>query len=248
MPKSTAAVEAPITVTRETLDETPARALKLLRGLGTRPAIRGALAKRGYSDADHAEGWSLLHAASGYVAGGPTTTVDADVEAAIHAVDAWEHSELPVIRATLARHAPAIGDALLAGTHVESGVGALVVVETVLDRLDALEKSKHKEDHAALAVLAKRGIDKAARHQIRAALDKAKTGASATPSADDTATTAADGKHVAALAKLRSWYEEWAGIAHSAITRRDHLILLGLAKRKAPAKKPPAAPAKPATP
>jgi hypothetical protein len=40
-----------------------------------------------------------------------------------------------------------------------------------------------------------------------------------------------------ALLKLKSWYDEWSDVARVVITRRDHLIRLGLAKRKTGRKK-----------
>ena len=36
----------------------------------------------------------------------------------------------------------------------------------------------------------------------------------------------------ARLVGAREWYEEWAAIARSELTRKDYLILLGLAQRK----------------
>jgi hypothetical protein len=35
-----------------------------------------------------------------------------------------------------------------------------------------------------------------------------------------------------ALVALRAWIEEWSEVARAVITRRDHLILLGLASRR----------------
>lgn len=55
-----------ITVTRATLDETPARALKLLHGIGVSIPIHGTMTLVGYSDEDHREGWALLQGASNF--------------------------------------------------------------------------------------------------------------------------------------------------------------------------------------
>ncbi len=41
-----------------------------------------------------------------------------------------------------------------------------------------------------------------------------------------------DKAHSEAMMALRHWYEEWSEIARASISRRDYLILLGLAKRK----------------
>lgn len=40
-------------------------------------------------------------------------------------------------------------------------------------------------------------------------------------------------QHQEALVALRHWFEEWSEIARVALTRRNHLISVGLAKRKA---------------
>ncbi len=48
-----------------------------------------------------------------------------------------------------------------------------------------------------------------------------------------------------ALLKLRAWYAEWSEIARASIKRRDHLIALGLARRKSGDKTPTRAPKSP---
>jgi hypothetical protein len=214
---------------------TPQRALKLLRAIGTSLPIRAALAARGYADGDHAEGWTLLHAASGYTPGAAGETIDIGVRDAIRQLDAWDEDGFRVVRATLDRRYPAIAASVLDGIGPSTGPAAVVGVATLLDRLDALEKQKTKEAHAALSVLGDRGIDAAERKRLRALVVAAQSaplvdGASAAGAA--ASRKAADDAHVAALAALRAWYEEWANVARASVKRRDHLILMGLAKRK----------------
>lgn len=228
------------TVGRETLEETPTRVIKFLRAAGTSIPIRGALAQRGYSEDDHQEGWALLHGASGYVpASALVSEIDVGVRDAIRDLDAWDEDGFRVVRATLERRFPDQAKQVLEGLAASTGPTAVLGVKTLLDRLDALEKSKHKDDHAAIALLAKRGVDKDERKRLRALVEKAET--PATSAGDDGAAAAASAarveQRVAALASLRAWYEEWSEIARAAVKRRDHLILLGLAKRKAPSKK-----------
>lgn len=230
-------------VGRETLEETPTRVIKFLRAVGTSIPIRGALAARGYAEDDHQEGWTLLHGASGYVpASALVSEIDVGVRDAIRDLDAWDEDGFRVVRATLERRFPDQAKQVLEGLAASTGPTAVLGVKTLLDRLDGLEKSKHKDDHAAIALLAKRGVDKDERERLRALVEKAET--PATSAGDDGATAAAraasaarDEQRVAALASLRAWYEEWSEIARAAVKRRDHLILLGLAKRKAPSKK-----------
>lgn len=48
------------------LEETPGRPLKLLGATSTNRAIRAALARRGYAQLVHEQGWQLTLKASGY--------------------------------------------------------------------------------------------------------------------------------------------------------------------------------------
>jgi hypothetical protein len=49
----------------------------------------------------------------------------------------------------------------------------------------------------------------------------------------DEARVKAEAEYEEALLDLRDWYVEWAGIARLVVKRRDYLILLGLAERRA---------------
>ncbi len=136
---------------------------------------------------------------------------------------------------------------MFANLEASTGIDAALGILTFLDRLDALEssaarKSTKKEDHAALAALASRGIGEPERKHLRALLKTAQT-AGAVPKADPNAAASLK-KHDAALADLANFYDEWSDIARVVITRRDYLILLGLAKRKTK-KSVPTAPSAP---
>ncbi|MFS8071398.1 MAG: hypothetical protein ACMG6S_33930, partial [Byssovorax sp.] len=124
------------------------------------------------------------------------------------------------------------------GLTASTGAGAVLGVATLLDRLDALEKSPErkatrKADQAALDTLAKRGIPTAERARLRALVITAMTAAKAEEDAGDAAD---DGAPNEAVLKLHAWYGEWSEVARAVIKRRDHLIRLGLAKRKKTAK------------
>lgn len=233
------------TVTQETLDETPVRMIKFLRAVGTVPAIRAALAARGYTPEEHAHGWTLLHTASGYVHDDPELGVITDhgVSQAIATLDAWDEDGIRTVRAALIRH-PKQAAIVLAGIAPTHGAAAVVGVKTLLDRLDALEKSKAAADHAALKTIADRGVTSDERKRLRALIATAEKGTAMKPApvADDGAAA----EHHTALVALRAWFEEWSEIARVAIKRHDRLIRLGLAKRKSP-KKPAPPPAAGAT-
>jgi hypothetical protein len=112
--------------------------------------------------------------------------------------------------------------------------------KNLLDRLDALEGSPDRQatreaDHAALATLERRGLGAAERTRLRGLVQKAQAAAAVDPT-DATADEAAKQNYLADLAALRAWFLEWADTARVAVKRKDYLIRLGLAKRKAPEK------------
>jgi hypothetical protein len=230
---------ATVDVTDETLLATRGRALALLAAAGGVEGIRRALAGRGYTDATHREGWTALHAASGYSPGsaGFVASEPDEVTEARRALDAWDDVNFPIAAASLKHrhpeaHAKLFGDGLSAGSGAES----VVRVEVFLDRLDALTKA----DPAALRTLATRGITPEERSRVRA-LVKAATAFRPVDAQTDDASARSRSKALAerddALRVLRAWYEEWSTIAKQVITRKDWLILMGLAARKKPAKK-----------
>ncbi|XXT22338.1 hypothetical protein WME94_12330 [Sorangium sp. So ce429] len=212
--------------------------------------------ERGYTDEDHREGWDLLHRASGFGTGEPDEVEDAEVGKAIAELDAWDEPHFRLIRAALQRRHPAQEKFVFDNLTAQVGPAAVVSVKTLLDRLDALEKSPaRKDDHAALETLAKRGITREERSRLRQLVDIASGAGTAAEEDDeepigDAATVRAvvdSREHVEALRALHAWYREWAETARAIVKRRDFLVRLGLAHRKVKAKvKPsPAAPPPP---
>lgn len=240
----------PPTVGQETLDATPERAIKFLRGVGTVPAIRSALAACGYTQDEHDRGWKLLHGASGYGHEPDfASAVDPQVHSAIATLDAWDEDGFRIVRAALGRLHPEQAKTVLDGIGPSTGPAAVVGVKLLLDRLDGLAKSKAPADHAAVKTLAARGIGDDQRKRLRGLVEIAEKGTAATaPDPTEAARAAKAAERQAALRDLRSWYDDWADMARASIKRRDRLILLGLAKRRSPRKAAPApAPAKVAT-
>ncbi len=227
---------------RQVLDEAPTRAINLLKTLGTHLAIRATLAARGYTDDDHREGWRLLHDAAGF---SPQTntpgaalvaSLDESVRAAIIQVDAVDEPLVRILRASLGRRFPKQADFVLDGVQATQGAGAVIVVATLLDRLDALASSPSRsatrvEDRKALDLVAQRGYGPERLAELRALVKKAQASPAA-PTATDAA-PATDGARAAALVALHGWWKEWSEVARAIIRRRDHLILLGLARRAA---------------
>src|SRR5260221_12958890 len=56
--------------TRRVLDELPARVVAFLRATGTHAGIRAAMSRGGFTERDHDEGWTLLHAVCAWGTGG----------------------------------------------------------------------------------------------------------------------------------------------------------------------------------
>jgi hypothetical protein len=224
------------------LDEINGRGLKLLGAISSNPHIRRALSRRGYTDATHELGWSLVLKASGYRKPAGEVLEKPEAVAAIAEVDAWDEPSFRVARAALVTH-PEQRSFVFDGLEAQTGAAAVASVTTFLDRLDELEngadrKATRKADHAALAKLGERGIDKAERVRLRHLLAVA----TASPEASGpTPQAAAAAEKQAVLAseqreaKIALWvfWTEWSEIAKVDIRRRDHLIQMGLAKRKA---------------
>ncbi|MDB4928535.1 MAG: hypothetical protein JWM10_1019 [Myxococcaceae bacterium] len=238
---------------RQVLDEAPTRAVRLLKTLGTHLQLRATLAARGYSDDDHREGWRLLHDAAGF---NPQTAapgaalvapLDESVRAAIVELDATDEPLLRILRASLGRRFPEQAAFVLDGVEAAQGAGAVIGVATILGRLDALandpaRKKTRADDRKALDLVAQRGYGPERLKELRALVKKAQSSPDTLPTTTTTATAPADDPaRVAALGALHAWWKEWSEIARAVIRRRDHLILLGLARRAA--RKAAAAPA-----
>ena len=232
------------------LEETPARALAFLRGLGRSPLAHGQLEQAGYRQVDHEEGWQLLFKAAGYAPGVPDAP-DSTGDDAIVTLDAWDENGFARIRAALDRLHPEQSSFVFAGDlEAESGPKAVIGVKTLLDRLDMLDsgkgrpKSAHKADAEAIATLERRGIGEAERARLRALVEEASALGPSAPIREAVQSSAARKEaRTADLAKLHAWYKDWTTTARSVIKQRSSLIALGLANRRARARTQPPAPA-----
>jgi len=240
------------TYDRQLLEETPEKALSFLRAISTKVEIRAALHACGYTEEEQAEGWKLLLESTGYAPASPLVfTDDQKARAAITELDAWDDPGFRRIHAALGRLHAEQDAFLFEGLEAQQGAGSVVSVTTLLDRLDALEGSAaraatRKADKAALATLARRGIDGAIRKHLR---DLVIVAQSAKAPAATPATNDGNDRRERSLVALRSWYRDWSETARAVIRRRDHLVMMGLSKRKrakgpadGPSVPPPASP------
>ena len=225
-----------VDVSDTTLATTVPRALALLRGAGTNLTIRAALQRRGFTKEVRQHGWSLIEKASGHDVDAPASDFDRIVAGAIKTLSDDDDAVLKITEASLRVVFPAQCKYLLAGLIPSEGPEAVLNMATFTTRMKDLEtspdrKDTRKDDLAAVALVEKRGIDPTERARLEELVATANSAEDIDPSVATTAAQEAE-KQRQALAELRTWYEEWAGIAHAVIKRRDHLILLGLAKRK----------------
>jgi hypothetical protein len=232
------------------LAETPGRALKFLGAVSRHRVIRAILAMRGYTQAVHERGFALTLAAAGFRKPVQLVPDTPEASAALAKVDAWDEPNFRIASVALAVDFPEQHAFVFQDLTAQVGAASIGSVTTFLDRLDELEtgkdrKATRKVDHAALAKLAERGIPPEERARVRDLLALAKSA----PADDGFELVAADDAQAvppeqrAAQVALRAWYVEWSEIAKAVIKRRDHLILLGLAKRKTKKKGAAEAPA-----
>jgi hypothetical protein len=227
------------TVSQETLEDTPARVLSFLKGVGTTAAIFAALRARGYTAEEHAHGWRLFDAASGrdQVGRGIIDASDPSISEAIVELDAADEPFVRILRASLGRRFPDIAEMVLGDVKPSTGMGAVVVVDTVLTGISKLERSDHPKRAEALQLIADRRYPPETRERFRKLVTAAQSVPDIVP-ADLESLERMEKEQTQRLIALRMWYEEWAEIAKTTIKRRSHLIRLGLASRRKKASPP----------
>jgi hypothetical protein len=131
----------PPRVSRRTAQRNLARATKFLSTLSRVPEVRAALERgAGYSEQDHALGWSLLLIALGYIRKGTAATPGEPVsqQAALIELDEWDGVNFERARATLKFNFPEQHDYLFQGLTAATGADAIGTVQTFVERVAAL--------------------------------------------------------------------------------------------------------------
>lgn len=224
---------------RATLDRAARRALTFLLAVGRDPVARGLLETRGYSANEHAEGWRLLRAVDPTArAGGHRDEDEAAARLAVARVDAWGHQNLPILDLALRRREPAAHRFVFADDLAAAdGAASTRSVAVFLERVDALVGVASRgvdpavavtprQARVALAILTSRGAGDDVRETVHRWLDFARKHA---------APAAEAGDPDAALQVLHEWLSEWRLVARKVVTRKAHLVALGLVG-KGPAK------------
>jgi hypothetical protein len=249
--KNASAVENLNMPSSVTLNKVPLRAIMFLNGVSTEPEIRARLEKVGYTRVVHEHGLALLAKLTGYspVVDPPPPNA---AKNAVAEIEEWQGPGFVRARAALHANFPAQEQFVFAdGLIACKGAEAVLAIATFLDRCQTLKngrkrKRMRKADQAALELLAERGIDDATLAQLRKLVVLANT-----PVEGPTAPEGAPSDdRTAALFELYRWVTDWSDTTRVVITRRDHQIKLGIARRRSKKVKaqPASAPAAPPAP
>src|SRR5258708_2516400 len=146
--------------TRRVLDELPARVVAFLRATGTHAGIRGAMSRGGFTERDHDEGWTLLHAVCAWGTGGIDPQRALPARSANAALARWVVANFARFRAALERVHPAHANLFPAvEASSSSGASAVLAVATLLQRLDNMDRAVSAGTSAVFVTLARRGLD-----------------------------------------------------------------------------------------
>ncbi len=209
-------------VSRATLEGTIGKASQFLYAVGRTPTVLNVLRKHGYTAQEHRRGHALVDAASTKEL--DASAVDQEVDDALRTLDDWDDKYVPRIGVALTRF-PDIRDTILDGVLVGSSEAAVHNVEKILARVSSAEEASDR-GKAVAARLAEIDIDAAERRRLAGLVRIAR--GSKIFNRDVVAEDPAE----RALLELRDWYYEWSELARQLVTRREHLIRLGLAERR----------------
>lgn len=212
------------------------RGMKFLAAASQVAVIRAALERGGYTNQDHRDGWDLLLTLAGHAStfrGEESDTLRQ--RAAAGELDAWDGPNFDRAHAALDRSYPEQSSYLFDNLSAKQGIDAIASVRAFVDRYAALRdgtdsarKAQRKQDAAAARLLASRHIiDEEEEKRLRTLIEQATTLADAPISQDP-------GARQQVAKKLDDWLADWRMTARTLITRRDHLIRLGLAERRSP--------------
>jgi hypothetical protein len=217
---------------RQVLAALPARVVSFLHAIGSNAVIRTAMARSGFSERDHQEGFALLGAVCRYPAAGQDepellTAREAEEQAIL-----WVRTHFDRLIAAVRRQHPADLD-LFGGIEAPDRSTAVLALATLLSRLDARERQAGSggevgaETGAVTDTLARRGLDRAERARLAEVVRVARSAPTAERAGDK------DPRRAELLA-LHDWYADWTATARVAIGPKSLRIALGIASRAAP--------------
>jgi hypothetical protein len=233
-----------------TLEDTPRRALDLLRGIGSSPSILRLMRSAGYSAKVHEEGQRLLADVVGFVQEREAFNIDTSTShmAAMADLDTWTRTVFRRLRASATRFYPDVAKALFANLVLSDEMDAALLAKIFIDRVDALatDTTDAKASKALLKMFTQRGFDADDIEKLKklVAVTQSPPQPPSRPDAENDADNAAAKRaaRLQLLATLRGWYDDWSETARTVLSRRDHLIRVGLAHRKVRSSSPTPAP------
>jgi hypothetical protein len=225
-------------VSEAQIDRFLERGGKFFKTVSRNPVVRGALLARGLTDEELAIGWRLYTDMHGFGVQGEARAATHETAAAqaINEIDAWDAPAFSATHAVLDARFPEAAAFLFENLEASTGVAAVSGVERFLDRVDALRGGNAASvnadvGRAAAALLATRRIvDEQRAAELRALINTARLGArpeEMVPAPE------MDPRRLEVARAFITWLNEWREIARVAVSRRDYLISLGLAQRRA---------------
>jgi hypothetical protein len=143
-----------------TLEDTPRRALELLRGVGSSPSILRLMRGAGYSAKVHEEGQRLLADVVGFVQEREAFNIDTSSAhmAAMAELDTWTRTVFRRLRASATRFYPEAAKVLFANLVLSDEMDAALLAKIFVDRFDALatDTTEAKASKAMLKMFAQR--------------------------------------------------------------------------------------------
>lgn len=205
----------------------PARVVTFLRVIGHSASIRSALEAGGYTAEEHAHGQQLLLAVCPYAAPGFSVTEDEAARASAAELLAWARASFYRLRAAMERlHPESAG--FFATFDFSSEPEAVLACAQLFEWLAPLAPSA-----PVRVTLAKRGLDESEIARLRRVLATAQHAAPPAETVTSSGGSPSDVDPDAAITELYAWYKDWSATARSFVRRRDWLIRLGLARKRA---------------
>jgi hypothetical protein len=131
-----------------TIGQKAERVLRFLMG-ARHPRVMHKLEPYGLDDEAIREGWRLLQALSENRAPRERSLQPARSPDLIEALDAWENRWMPITRAVLRRHEPAVHDWMFQGLSMQSGPEVVMSVYLLTQRVRQLEQGVRELGEAA---------------------------------------------------------------------------------------------------
>jgi hypothetical protein len=205
-----------------------ARVLRFLSSLRD-PGVAARLAQRGFDEAEAERGWHLFDAASGrhMAMQFPANLPDMSFGELLNRIGEWYRVAYDIADATLRNEFPRLHDHVFSDLKKARGHKGVLHAKLLLLRLDELAGADDPACAEALALLAKRGLD---REHIEAGealiRGERRVGQPAWPEGYEEA----EQQRQADEAALWDWYLAWSQIARTVVESKRLRIRMGISQ------------------